>query len=227
MFEPSELAERMLTEQDEEVRLRDIPERMQVRYVGLQKSFDKTPTDEEVEAEGIWVARELARAKGLNKILDSFTTAVKYVVSFITKEYLEVPFIVDHRRDYFVHFDRETDTTVEILTNDDLWKIYDLDFKYQSFVNRKAAFREFLAKCVINDEYVNTMIEKAEKIEEIVDLSDYVHLKYSDNINAVQRQQKGPKRPASKSLYDLSLQTKIGDFLPVGIETVRLVGCIY
>ena len=214
VFEPSELKDRMLTEEDEEVRLRDIPERMQMRYVGTRKSFDIPPSDEDVQTEGAWVARELAASKDIDIPTDNFYNAVKHVVSFITREFLEVPYISDHRRDYFTETDVDGVTT-EILSHDDLWKIYDLDFKYQSYVNRKNGLREFLSKCVIFDEYVNSLMERAERIEELNDIADYVNLKFADNVNALQKQTKGPKRPANKSMYEISLRNKIGDFLPV------------
>ncbi|KAI8139092.1 SH2 domain-containing protein [Fennellomyces sp. T-0311] len=213
VFEPSELKDRMLTEEDEEVRLRDIPERMQMRYAGTRKAFDIPPSEDDLQAEGAWVARELAIIKGIDNPTDNFYNAIRHVVSFITKEYLEVPYISDHRRDYFTETDVDGVTT-EILSHDDLWKIYDLDFKYQSFVNRKNGLRDFLSKCVIHDEYVTSLMERAERIEELNDIADYVNLKFADNVNALQKQTKGPKRPANKSMYEISLRNKIGEFLP-------------
>ncbi|KAI9260518.1 SH2 domain-containing protein [Phascolomyces articulosus] len=213
VFEPSELKARMLTEEDEEVRMRDIPERMQVRYVGTRKSFDIPPSEEEVANEALWVARELSNTKGIDQPTEPFQNAVKHVVSFMAREYLEVPYISDHRRDYFTEVDPDGVTT-ELLTHDDLWKIYDLDFKYTSFANRKISLREFLSKCSIFDDYVTSLIDKAEKIEELNDISDFVNLKFADSITSVQKQTKGPKRPANKSLYEISLRNKVADFLP-------------
>ncbi|KAI9490605.1 SH2 domain-containing protein [Zychaea mexicana] len=213
VFEPSELKARMLTEEDEEVRMRDIPERMQVRYAGTRKTFDIPPSDEEIQVEGTWVARELASVKNIDQPTEHFLNAVKHVVSFISREYLEVPYISDHRRDYFTEVDPDGVTT-ELLTHDDLWKIYDLDFKYTSFANRKAGLREYLSKCSIYDEYVSNLVDKAEKIEELNDISDYVNLRFADNVNSLQKQTKGPKRPANKSLYEISLRNKVSEFLP-------------
>ncbi|KAI8366759.1 SH2 domain-containing protein [Radiomyces spectabilis] len=212
IFEPSELAERMLTEQDEEIRLRDVPERLQMRYKGLNKSFEPA-TDEQVEEEGAWVARLLASSKGWDQAPEKFVRSVTKVVRFFAQEFLEVPHIKDHRRDFFTQYEEKTGVTTEILTENDLWDIYDLDFKYQSFKERKTAFSEFLSKCHIDNDYVNDMIRKVEKVEEITDLMDYVNLKFSDNINLMQQQNKGPKRPMNKSLYELSMKTKVHGFL--------------
>lgn len=213
IFEPSELAERMMTEVDEEIRLRDVPERLQVRYEGLKKSFDPA-SQEEVHEEAAWISRLMARSRGEEIPTDEFTTAVAHVVRFFTTEFLEVPHIKDHRRDFFTKVDRDSGMSQEILTEKDLWEIYDLDFKYQSFVERKNTLKEFISKCNITDDYVEIMVNRAERVEEIADLTDFITLKFSDAINEMQRQARGPKRPTNKSLYDLSLQTNLHEFLP-------------
>ncbi|RCI04677.1 Transcription elongation factor spt6 [Rhizopus stolonifer] len=213
IFEPSELAERMMTEEDEEIRLRDVPERVQMRYEGLNKNFEPA-TNEQVQEEGAWIARMMARHRGEEQPTDQFTSAVAYVVSFFTREFLEVPHIKDHRRDYFTEVDRDTGISKEILTEKDLWEIYDLDFKYHSFIDRRNALREFIAKCQIEDGYVDTMLDRVEKVEEISDLTDYINLKFADKVNAMQQQTRGPKRPTNKSLYELSQQSRIHEFLP-------------
>jgi transcription elongation factor SPT6 len=226
IFEPSELAERMMTEVDEEIRLRDVPERLQMRYEGLNKSFGQA-TNEEVQEEGVWISRIMARNRGEEQATDQFTSAVAYVVSFFTREFLEVPHIKDHRRDYFTEVDKFTGISKEILTEKDLWEIYDLDFKYHSFIDRRNALREFITKCLIDDEYVDNMLARVEKVEEIADLTDYINLKFPDNINTMQQQTKGPKRPTNKSLYELSQQSRIHEFLPrVGI-TAKQFGANY
>ncbi|KAI9319161.1 SH2 domain-containing protein [Dichotomocladium elegans] len=214
VFEPSELKDKMLTEEDDEVRLRDIPERMQIRYAGTQKNFEVVPSDEDVEAEAAWVFRELSYFKNITAPSDSLYDTVKSVVGFIVREYLEVPFISDHRRDYITEIDPTTGITTELLTKDDLWKIYDLDFKYQSFVNRKTTLRELIFKCNINDEYITSLLDKAESVEDVNDIFDYVNFKYSSNITALQKQAKGVKRPSSKSLFEQGLKNKVADLLP-------------
>lgn len=146
---------------------------------------------------------------------ENFMTAVKHVVGFVAKDYLEVPHIADHRRDYFSDFDSVTGATKDILTVDDLWMIYDLDFKYQTFMSRKKAFRDFLSRCVISDDYIEGLLERAHKVEELTDFTDYINLRYASNVSALQKQTRGPKRPSSKSMYEISLKTKIKDFIPV------------
>ncbi|KAI8357781.1 SH2 domain-containing protein [Blakeslea trispora] len=226
IFEPSELAERMMTEEDEEIRLRDVPERLQMRYEGLNKTFEPA-TNDQVQEEGAWIARIMARHRGEEHPTDQFTSAVAYVVSFFTREFLEVPHIKDHRRDYFTDVDPSTGISREILTEKDLWEIYDLDFKYHSFVDRRNALREFVAKCQIEDEYMESMLDRVEKVEEIADLTDYINLKYADKINAMQQQARGNKRPTNKSLYELSQHSRMHAFLPQFGISAREFGTNY
>ncbi|KAG2212645.1 hypothetical protein INT47_000622 [Mucor saturninus] len=226
IFEPSELAERMMTEEDEEIRLRDVPERLQMRYEGTKKVFEQASNDQ-VQEEGAWIARIMARNRGQELASDAFTTAVSYVVSFFTREFLEVPHIKDHRRDFFTEVDRATGISKEILTEKDLWEIYDLDFKYHSFIDRRQALQEFITKCYIHDEYVDTMMSRVEKVEEISDLTDYINLNFSEKINIMQQQTKGPKRPMNKSLFELSQKTRMHDFLPRFGITAKQFGANY
>jgi transcription elongation factor SPT6 len=214
VFEPSELQERMLTEEDEDIRLRDIPERMQMRYQGLNRNF--TPaTEEQVEAESQWIAKTMAAAEGKDHTSEEKLSAITYIVKFFTQEFLEVPYIVYHRRDYFTDIDKQTGRTREILTTDDLWKIYDLDFKYFSFADRKRTFNQYINKLGIEDEYITEMEKRSNKIEEIADLIDYVNLKYGQDISRSQKYSKGPKRPVNRSLYNMSINSKVKDFVRV------------
>ncbi|CAO3647097.1 unnamed protein product [Mucor fragilis] len=214
IFEPSELAERMMTEEDEEIRLRDVPERLQMRYEGLANKTFEQATNDQVQEEGAWISRIMARQRGHEQPTDQFMAAVAHVVSFFTREFLEVPHIKDHRRDYFTEVDKVTGISKEILTEKDLWEIYDLDFKYHSFMDRRNALKEFIAKCQIVDGYVETMLDRVDKVEEVTDLTDYINLRFSDKINLMQQQTRGPKRPMNKSLYELSQTSKIGECLP-------------
>ncbi|KAI8995001.1 SH2 domain-containing protein [Pilobolus umbonatus] len=218
IFEPSELAERMMTEEDEAIRLRDVPERLQMRYENIKTSFVPA-TNDEIEEESAWITRSMARTKGMDQPTDQFATAIMHVVTFFTREFLEVPHIKDHRKDLFTEVDKVTGTSTEILSEADLWEIYDLDFKFHSFVERRATIKEFIAKCDIRDEYVDNVLSKVERVEEITDLQDYINLKFTDKINKMQQQAQGPKRPMNKSLSDLSRTSKVYEFLQrIGIS---------
>ncbi|RCH98761.1 Transcription elongation factor spt6 [Rhizopus azygosporus] len=226
IFEPSELAERMMTEQDEEIRLRDVPERLQMRYEGTNKSFEQA-TNEEVQEEALWIAQAMVNARGMLQPDEQFISAIAYVVGFLTREFLEVPHIKDHRRDFFTEINKDTGISKEILTEKDLWEIYDWDFKYHGFVERRQALRDFLEKAQITDEYVDTILSRAERVEEITDLTEYVNLNFSERINAIQQHNRGPKRPTTKSLYQSSKDSGIHNLLPKFGVTARQFGTNY
>lgn len=205
----------MLTDQDEDIRMMDVPERMQLRYSGIEKDFLTKPSTEEVENEAMWIARELTRIKPEYQLGDTFVSAVRSVVGFMTRNLLEVPFIYDQRKDYIVEIDPVTGVTNEILTYDDLWKIYDLDFRYDGLVRRKHLLREFMSKCFISDADIDQLLESAEKTEEVADLQDHITFQYAENVHRAQKQTKGPKRPTSKLNYESALKKRLQGFLEV------------
>ncbi|KAG5359514.1 Transcription elongation factor SPT6 [Yarrowia sp. C11] len=167
VFEPSELRERLLTDEDNDIRARDEPERYQL----LRQSIDKYDlSDEDFSKECEWVAARLKsmKKKPIPPHLDlEFETAVAKVLEFIAKENLEVPFIWHHRRDFLTHVSKhekikakiEDDeyeptleaapastteetkeieyTTVELLSLDDLWMIVQLDLDYHGIVEKQ------------------------------------------------------------------------------------------
>lgn len=166
VFEPSELRERLLTDEDNDIRARDEPERFQL----LRQSIDKYDlSDEDFSKECEWVAARLLSQKKepIPAHLDlEFETAVSKVLEFIAKENLEVPFIWHHRRDFLTHVSKQEKikakieddeyeptleaapaateetkeieyTTVELLTLDDLWMVVQLDLDYHGIVEKQ------------------------------------------------------------------------------------------
>ncbi|RCI00227.1 Transcription elongation factor spt6, partial [Rhizopus stolonifer] len=226
IFEPSELSERMMTEQDDEIRLRDVPERLQMRYEGHKKTFEPA-SHEEIQEEAIWIANNMAQAREMIHPDDQFVTAISYVIGFFTREFLEVPHIKDHRRDFFIDMDGLTGISREILTEKDLWDIYDWDFKYHGFLERRQALKDFLVKSQIYDEYVDGLLDRADKVEEITDLTEYVHLNFSEKINSAQQHTRGPKRSTTKSLYESSKTSTIHELLPKFGITAQQFGANY
>ena len=100
VFEHSELKERMLTEEDNLIRIIDVPERYQM-YRSALTYIDLD--DEELELEKTWVANTLLKEKKAflrDDWVEPFKQCVGQVVQFVSKENLEVPFIWNHRRDY-------------------------------------------------------------------------------------------------------------------------------
>src|SRR5262249_36597027 len=92
VFEPSELKERMLTDEDNEIRSTDIPERFQLS----RKPYAHIViTDEEYAEEGNWIATQLVAQKRSvqSHSREAFFRAVNRVLDFLVMDNMEVPFI--------------------------------------------------------------------------------------------------------------------------------------
>ncbi|KAG0052609.1 Transcription elongation factor spt6 [Gryganskiella cystojenkinii] len=204
VFEPGVLAERMMTDQDEIIRAKDVPERMQLRP-GIQA--DRVLTDDDIEEEAYWVTTQLnENRRGVDQ--PSFQTDnVTSVLKFMSQELMEVPFIETHRRDYFTKVDGQKLT--ELLSREDLWYIYDLDLKFRSFLERRETLKALIQKMEIKDDYLNESILKAMKLEELGDVSDYVNLRFSKMIDKT----KTFKRPGAGGVYDTAKREQLNGFI--------------
>ncbi|KAG9285888.1 hypothetical protein G9A89_013313 [Geosiphon pyriformis] len=174
VFEPSELKERMLTDADELIRQTDIPERMQLRE-GVD-SLRKL-TDAEIEEETRFVKKFLRKSNLPDEQI--LKSSIKKVLTHLSQEFFEVPYIYSQCQDNIATIDLQTLIYSEILTLDDLWTIYDLDLKYRAFIEAREKLKISLSRQDIQDSYVDQLISQAELIEELYDISEYVNLMYS------------------------------------------------
>ncbi|KAF9115075.1 Transcription elongation factor spt6 [Mortierella sp. AM989] len=204
VFEPGVLAERMMTDTDEIIRVKDIPERMQLRP-GIEA--DRELTDDDIEEEAYWITTLLnENRRGVDQ--PAFQTEnVTSVLKFMSKEFMEVPFIETHRRDYFTKVDGQQLT--ELLSREDLWYIYDLDLKFRSFLERREGIRTLMDRLEIKDEYLSDSLLKATKLEELTDLSDYINLRFSKQIDKT----KAFKRPGAGGAYDTTKREQLAEFI--------------
>lgn len=217
VFEPGVLADKMLTPSDDSLRLKDIPERMQMRP-GIKT--DRKLTDLEIELEVYWVTTALndnPRRIGRS----SFDSVhVQSVLKFMSQELLEVPFIDLHRQDYFttVHGHKLT----RLLSRDDLWFIYDEDFKFRSFLERKEAISSLIDRMHIDDDYLDYSLLRAERLEELTDISDYIHLRYSKKTDETNTSLL--RRPGSTGAFDPQQREQLSDFIKTLGMTTREFG---
>ncbi|KAF3932107.1 hypothetical protein ABW20_dc0106910 [Dactylellina cionopaga] len=219
VFEPSELKERMLTDEDNEIRSTDIPERFQL---ARKPYFHVRITDEEYADEGNWIATLMFSQKRnlLPHHRDPFFRAVNRVLDFIIKDNMEIPFIYQNRKDYIIH--TETRGGDRLLTQDELWTVLELDLKYRAFIEKKNAVKRTYRSLTINDETYNSRIGDLENIEEIQDLQEYLQFQYSEEIkdlSAIQAQSNGAngahkKRPgATRTIFDKIRKSRVYDLV--------------
>lgn len=222
VFEPSQLADRMLTDADNIIRSTDVPERLQI----ARKPFKESElTSEDAVArskeEGLWIANLLWQRKRFDRELrEPFQMSIVKVLEFINVEDFEVPFIFQHRKDYLIHAIRaplspdaghpdapEYELRAEKLLNQsDLWEILDLDLKFRAMVEKREAFVKTYdnIKGILNtqDEIVDDMLPAAVSMEEIQDIQDYVHFQYSaelKDVNAAHVETNGAYKRAGAS----------------------------
>lgn len=177
VFEPSELAARMLTSEDNEIRATDIPERFQVMRSGLKHGYDLN--DEEFAKEVEWVTENIAQEKrGLMAaradLKEPLGTAVHDVLKFIAQSNFEVPFIWAHRQDYLHH-----DET-RLLDLDDLWKVLQYDLDFHALLEREKSTKELWDSLQIESQLFDELFSGAKTLVEFQDLTDWIQYQYAE-----------------------------------------------
>uniref|UniRef100_A0A2K6JWM4 Transcription elongation factor SPT6 n=2 Tax=Rhinopithecus TaxID=542827 RepID=A0A2K6JWM4_RHIBE len=140
MYEPSELESSHLTDQDNEIRATDLPERFQLRSIPV-----KGAEDDELEEEADWIYRNafatptislqescdyLDRgqpASSFSRKGPSTIQKIKEALGFMRNQHFEVPFIAFYRKEY---------VEPELHIND-LWRVWQWDEKWTQLRIRK------------------------------------------------------------------------------------------
>lgn len=185
VFEHSELKDRMLTEEDNLIRIIDVPERFQ-RYRANLNYMDLEGAD--LQKEKQWISNILFAEKQSafdGDLKAPFVEAVGKVVEFVSKDNWEVPFIWAHRRDFLIHTEEvvNEDGTVrnnvhKLLFEDDLWRICQLDIEYHSLYEKRINTERLIKQLLLDDDLVKD-IDTLESMVAIQDLQDYINFTYS------------------------------------------------
>ncbi|KAK0662515.1 putative transcription elongation factor SPT6 [Cercophora samala] len=247
VFEPSQLKEKLLTDEDNEIRVNDDPERFQLD----RKPFQHQQTSAEgFKEEARWITNLILPQKRLSGDLHGpFTKAVCQVLEFFVIDAYEVPFVFQQRRDYLIHakksrnLDRDDPDAPafnidaeKLLNQDDLWRILELDIKFRSLVEKRTvlekSYNNLKAKLNIQDDIIEGMTRAAETQEELQDLQDYFNFRYSDEIKQVAamaaaeegHQAEQLKRPGTKTaLFERIRKSKAYEFVQaLGISPDQL-----
>lgn len=206
VFEPSQLSERMLTEADHEIRITDIPERLQVARKSF-KPLDLSPEEEDqrLNEEAAWITRLMVQEHGVESYKEeAYLWCVKKVVNFLNKENLEVPFIFQHRKDFLVRSIRrpsmspdayngdingDAERVQRILTQEDLWDIYYKDLKFRGLMAKRDAVQNLYDKLreVLNirDDIIEDWLPGVLNTDEAQDLLEYLHFQYSGQLKDI------------------------------------------
>lgn len=195
VFEPSQLAEKMLTEEDNHIRLADEPERHQLS----RKTYRHvTLTDEQFREEADWISNLMLLKKPMEpELREPFQRSVAKVLEFLVTENWEVPFIFQHRKDYMIHASRVSEDDMmmdgntsqgsiraeKLLNMTDLWDIFDYDLKFRSLVDKRNTIQRIFDNLHslfdLNDHVIEEMLPVAVTMEELQDVQDYIHFQYA------------------------------------------------
>ena len=196
VFEPSQLKEKMLTDEDNEIRFTDEPERFQL----ARKPYRHvTLTEEQFKEEPGWISDlMLPRAKLAPHLHEPFRRAVSKVLEFMVTDDYEVPFIFQNRKDYLIHADRknvgyEDDGTPryeieasKLLVQSDLWNIFDYDLKFRGLMDKRnslqATHDNLISSSVVPDSIFEKMLPQAATMEELQDVQDYLYFQYASHL---------------------------------------------
>jgi transcription elongation factor SPT6 len=224
VFEPSQLQEKMLTDEDNEIRFTDEPERFQLarkpyRYVTL--------TEEQFKEEPGWISDlMLPKAKLAQHLHEPFRRAVAKVLEFMVTDDYEVPFIFQNRKDYLIHAERknvgyEDDGTPryeieasKLLVQSDLWNIFDLDLKFRGLIDKRtslqATYDSLISSSVAPDGIFEKMLPQAATMEELQDVQDYLYFQYASQLKDLATTGNGDvngvgmsrKKAATRTIYE-------------------------
>src|ERR1700761_2451019 len=221
----------MLTDEDDVIRLQDIPERMQLAHSTLSSSFsplaESTFSDNNLIEAAEWVTLRLSdrheadffRPDGQHRILlPGLISAVREAIRLVFIDHLEVPYIWAHKRDHINHFDVENPSyRVEFLNRVDLWKIYSLGRKYRALLDRKKILEVSYQKLQVKDDYFETRLrDELDSVESVADTTEWLGMKYrnrkKDDFQFQFHDDEEPetqkrKLPTRTSDYDLVKQT--------------------
>ena len=200
VFEPAQLAEKMMTDEDNEIRQVDEPERFQI----ARKPYKHIVlTDEQTIQESAFIASLLLPKKPFagSSLSEPFQKAIGKVLEFMISDLYEVPYIFQHRRDYLIHSVRtpmspdplnpnaaeEFEVRAEKLLNqDDLWTITELDLRYRAIIDKRNALQRnydnLRSVSDIKDDIFEDMLPAAVTMEELQDVQDYLQFQYSSQL---------------------------------------------
>ena len=199
VFEPSQLIDRMLTDEDNRIRSTDQPERFQL----ARKPYkDLEFTEEENREEAIWISDLMLPKKALDaELREPFQKSVSKVLEFMNIDEYEVPFIFQHRKDYLIHA-RPINVTPDpynpnapeqmisaekLLNQTDLWDIFDMDLKFGALIEKRRALQRTYDNLAsffedFHDPVIEEMLPKAVTMEELQDVQDYIHFQHASRL---------------------------------------------
>ncbi|KAK5133491.1 hypothetical protein LTR08_007628 [Meristemomyces frigidus] len=229
VFEPSQLIEKMLTDDDNKIRMNDVPERFQLArkpYKDIKELSDEQLSERHTE-EATFISNALFPRKRMDpRLREPFEAAMKQVLHFMNVDDFEPAFIFQNRKDYLIHSEQvpmspDPDhpnapaykvNAEKLLGQDDLWAVMEQDLKYRAFAERREAIYKSLETLKtmdpdFNDPIFDDHIPAAAQIEDLQDVQDYLNFQYSaqlKDLSIAEAEVNGTQKRArgNKSVWD-------------------------
>ncbi|GAA5895333.1 hypothetical protein JCM5296_002378 [Sporobolomyces johnsonii] len=214
IFEPSEIASRMLTAEDDKIRTIDIPERLKLASTGLPEpvigetgKLEPLIPEEELRDAALWMSTKMPR-----EAIDNGTL-------------LEPPFIWHHRSEYLVHFPVGAPHPDFLLLADDLWHISALSIKYRSFIARRNTLKSTFRDLQVEDAYFDELMDQLTTVEEIADTAKEIEEDDGADGEATAPKQPKYKTATRETRYDTakhSILAKLAEAIGISSSDLAL-----
>ncbi|KAI6150440.1 transcription elongation factor Spt6 [Pisolithus tinctorius] len=238
VFEPSEIRARMLTEDDDLIRVQDIPERMQLATSSFSQSstlsFHQNLTESDIDDAAAWVTSRLSARKTRDFFSDNgpyysyreaLVLAVTNALRFLFVQEFEVPYIWTHKRDYISYFNpQEMRTRIELISLAELWRIQALGQKYRSLLERRNSLFAAYSRLNVEDDYFEQTVKpKIDTVEMVADSTEWLTMKYKsrkqdafdvhfhDDEEIADRKRKAPSRVSAYEIAKKSVVSKLAE----------------
>ncbi|KAK1933025.1 hypothetical protein X943_001882 [Babesia divergens] len=187
LADPDELAKEYMTKQDEEIREKDEPERLYIRY----KNRPRRTEQRDIKEEAQWITRRLIadfpddlsteRVNEMYEVMfrgtfpvpvveaeDDIREKCELVLDWLLNERWEVPFILHHKRHLIC----------PPLTDDIVWRIYHLDAEWIKLKHMADSVKETIDR-IGYENLPNDVLYLAMNFDTIEDLQDVnAHLRF-------------------------------------------------
>lgn len=223
IFEPAQIQERLLTDEDERIRQADAPERLQLAMPGEDglHLLERKLGDAELDDAAQWAAPRISERTAAQFLDDAAEHAwlrpewlrcVRTVLAYLLNDMLEVPFLTQHRMDELEHshFNEETRTheATPLLVRHELVVLSALGLKYKLLLARKEALRRVFdllaadaAAAADADAraYFDELLALAGTNEEVADVAEWLSMRFGEHYRTAALRAEG-EEPSERQL---------------------------
>ncbi|KAL4401577.1 Transcription elongation factor Spt6 [Malassezia pachydermatis] len=252
IFEPAQIQERMLTDEDDRIKQIDIPERIQLAIPGEDglKLLERKLTEAELDDATQWASTRISPRCTAEFLDDGATHArlrgewhmcVRQMLSYMLNDLLEVSFLTQHRLDELERTQLEgtQKSTATLLVRQELLTLSTLGIKYKLLLARKDALRQTFEELAATyppstpemDEaraIVEELIAQAGSLEEVSDISEWLAMRFGERFREATALAKSQdistlKRPTVVSEYEQRKHTPLAQLVQrMGLSSSQL-----